>query len=271
MKCIAFANQKGGVGKTTVCFNLAVALARSGHRVLLIDNDPQGNLTSYSGVSVEPATLTLDQVYLSREKRSLSLRDLCVVDFGKKSEKSQGSLHLLPCDSALAGVEYYLVSKPARESILLTSLSSLFEEFDYVLIDNPPSLNLLTLNGLMAAQGILVPLQAEFFSLEGLSQLEATIEDLRRWKPSLEIIGIVRNIFDSRRKLNQDVSELLRKKFGDKLFETKIHNSVKIAESAGFGKSIFQYAASSKSSHEFSHLAEEFEKRLAHPSRTSEV
>ncbi|MGE3973960.1 MAG: ParA family protein [Bdellovibrionales bacterium] len=252
-RILALANQKGGVGKTTVCFNLATALTRAGHKVLLIDNDPQANLTAYTGVVVEPSTLTLDQVYLARDKRVLSLHDLSQVS---------AKLYLLPSDAALAGVEYYLVSRAARESVLKAALEGLRKEFDFILIDNPPSLNLLTLNGLMAAHGVLVPLQADFFSLEGLSQLEATIRDLKRWNENLEIVGIIRNVFDQRRRLNQDVSKLLAEKFGSLLFETKIHNSVKVAESAGFGKSIFQYAPSSKSSAEFAELAEELKIKL---------
>jgi len=254
LRVLSLANQKGGVGKTTVCFNLATALVRLGHKVLLIDNDPQANLTTYTGINVEPSTLTLDQVYLSRDRRAVSFSELSEV---------QENLYLIPSDSALAGVEYYLVSRSQRESVLNNALATVKSEFDFVLIDNPPSLNLLTLNGLMASEGVLVPLQAEFFSLEGLSQLQTTIQDLKKWNESLAIVGIVRNVFDSRRRLNQDVSDLLKKQFGDLLFETKIHDSVKVAESAGFGKSIFQYAPSSKSSKEFLDLAKELEAKLS--------
>ncbi len=250
---IAVANQKGGVGKTTLAFNLGVALENLGHRVLLVDNDPQGNLTSYGGREIPDDQLTTDEVYLSKSIPSVRADQLfCLTS----------RLALLPSDQMLSGVEYYLMSRPQRDQVLRTQLEPILGGFDFVLIDNPPSLNLLTINGLMAAEKILVPVQPEYFSLEGISQLQTTLDDLKRWKPSLDYLGFVANIFDNRRKLNSDVLNTLSQSYPNRLFDTRIHDSVKVTESSGFGRSVLDYSPRSRSAQEFRDLAGEVVKRL---------
>ena len=246
---LSIVNQKGGVGKTTLSFNLAGALKSLGHKILIVDNDPQGNLSSYADVggSLSPR-LTIDEVYVSRRSQPLEKKDLVTID---------DTLSILPSDSMLAGVEYYLTTRSDKEYVLKNALQKLKDEFDFILIDNPPALNLLTVNGLIASQGVLVPVQLEFFSLEGIVALEKTIESLKDKNPTLKIIGIVPNMFDDRRKLNWEVLEALKESFGEKVLNTKIHNCVKIAESSGHGKSILSYSPKSRSSQEFLQIAEE--------------
>lgn len=250
---IAIANQKGGVGKTTLAFNLGSALASLNHRVLLVDNDPQGNLTSYAGRDVPDRQLTLDQLYLSKGTEKFHAEQALSV--GPK-------LALIPSDQMLSGIEYYLMSRPNRDQVLRGQLEPVLNDFDFVIIDNPPSLNLLTINGLMAADRVLVPVQAEYFSLEGISQLQVTLDDLKRYKPSLSYLGFVANMFDDRRKLNADVMSTLKETYPDLVFETRIHNSVKVTESSGFGRSIFDYSPRSRPAQEFTQLATEVLKRL---------
>lgn len=253
-RVISLANQKGGVGKTTTSFNLASALRQSQEaRVLLIDNDPQGNLTSYALSEGTTPELTIDELYVSRKNPRLSLETL-----SKVSE----NFYLLASDQMLSGVEYYLASRTDKESVLKNALAEIRNEFDYVLIDNPPALSLLTINGLVASDYVLVPVQLEFFSLEGIVQLQRTLELVKDRNPELKFLGIVPNMFDDRRKLNWEVLEALKKQFGDLVLETKIHNSVKLAESSGYGKSILTYAPASRPSQEFLSLADEISRQI---------
>jgi chromosome partitioning protein len=166
-------------------------------------------------------------------------------------------LFLIGASPELSGVEYYLVSRTGRESLLKEKLAAVKSEFDYILIDNPPSLNLLTINGLVASQKVLVPVQPEYFSLEGIRQIKGSVEDLRKWHSDVSLAGIFLNMFDDRRKLNSDVQNLLKETFGDLLFETVIHDSVKIPESSGHSKSVLSYAPNSRPSKEFQELAKE--------------
>jgi chromosome partitioning protein len=250
---IAIANQKGGVGKTTLSFNLASALANMNRCVLMVDNDPQGNLTSYVGQEIPERQLTMDEVYLSKNAAGLSHEQLFCVG---------SRLSLLPSNPMLSGVEYYLVSRPQREQILRSQLQRILVDFDFIFIDNPPSLNLLTINGIMAADRVLVPVQPEFFSLEGISQLQGTMDDLKRYKPDLQYLGFVANMFDDRRRLNVEVMNTLKQTYPQLVFETCIHNSVKVAESSGFGRSVLDYSPRSRSAQEFNSLAQEVLKRM---------
>jgi chromosome partitioning protein len=245
---ISIANQKGGVGKTTTAFNLGWALSALGSQVLLVDNDPQGNLTSYAMAGDDLGMTTIDEVYVNRRSRPLEVSQFLTVN---------ENLRLLPADSMLAGVEYYLMSRPDKEYVLKNALAAALEKFHYIIIDNPPALNLLTVNGLVAANGVIVPVQLEYFSLEGIVLLQKMMDSLKDKNPDLRLIGIVPNMFDDRRKLNWEVLEALKKEFGDKVFATKIHDSVKIAESSGHGQSIIKYSPSSRSSAEYLEFAKE--------------
>ncbi|MBK9293286.1 MAG: ParA family protein [Oligoflexia bacterium] len=245
-KVISIVNQKGGVGKTTLTYNLGSALWQSKAKVLLIDNDPQANLTTYTQTQT---LITIDEIYVSRKFEGFEKNQFSTI-LGE-------GFSLLGADSMLAGVEYYLASRGDKEFVLKNALSLVKDQFDYIIIDNPPALNMLTVNGLVASDYVVVPVQLEYFSLEGIVALEKTIASLKEKNPHLELLGIVPNMFDDRRKLNWEVLEALKKEFGEKVFETKIHDCVKIAESSGHGKNIFQYHPKGRSSKEFNALAEE--------------
>ncbi len=256
-RIIAIANQKGGVGKTTTAMNLGHALARQGYQVLLVDSDPQGNLTRYLGTTSDSL---LDELYLSKKRPT---REALFPFLRRCSE----TLHLLGCDSNLAGVEYFLFSREEREGVLSRWLDLLRDEFDYILIDTPPSLNLLTLNALVAADDVLVPVQPEFFSLEGLSKLRSTVEGVRaRWNPRIQIGGIVVTQSQQRRKLTSEVVASLGREFGPALFRTQIRDNAAITESSGHSKSIFEYAPRSNGAEDYLALADEFLKQEAQPS-----
>ncbi len=248
---IALANQKGGVGKTTATLNLADAFAKSGKKVLLVDNDTQGNLTQYAVGEFPEGYISVDELYLSKTLPKV-----------EQIYQVSKNLSLIGASPELSGVEYYLISRTGREVLLKDRLGSLKVHFDYILIDNPPSLNLLTINGLVAADKVIVPVQPEYFSLEGIRQIRSSIEDLRRWHSNIEMAGIFLNMFDDRRKLNADVQALLKETFGELLLETVIHDSVKIPESSGHAKSVLAYATSSRSSREFKELATEITRRF---------
>jgi chromosome partitioning protein len=239
-------NQKGGVGKTTLSFNLAWALGAQGKKVLLVDNDPQGNLTSYTGVE---AKSTIDEIYVSRRVDNALVKESLT--------PMTDQISILAADNMLSGVEYYLASRADKEFVLRNALNGLRDQFDVILIDNPPSLNLITVNGLMASDSIFVPVQLEFFSLEGLVALEKTVGELRAKNPVLNIAAIIPNMFDDRRKLNWEVLEALKKEYGSKVLNVKIHDCVKIAESSGHGLSVMSYSPKSRSATEYKNLAEE--------------
>lgn len=254
-RIVAIANQKGGVGKTTTCVNLAAALVEQGLKVLLIDNDPQANLTSYLArqtTDSEKTTSLIDELYLA--KRAPSFDDAK----DRFLRTYQVGLDYIAADKDLAGVEYYLYTRAEREKILKTNLSWAMGKYHFILIDNPPSLNLLTLNALTAASGVLIPVQTEFFSLEGIVKMQDSIQMVReRWNPQLKIAGILPTQVDGRKKLTEEVLGLLGDHFPKDMLTSRIRDNSKLAESSGHGKTIFRYAPSSAGAEDYRSLADE--------------
>ena len=251
--CVA--NQKGGVGKTTTTVNLAAGLAKVGQRVLLIDLDPQGNATMGSGVDKRKLTLSVYDVLLE----SASIREAAVL-----SEKC--GYRVLGANRELAGAEVELVGLERREKRLKYALAEVAEDHDFVLIDCPPSLSLLTLNGLCAAHGVVVPMQCEYFALEGLSDLVNTIRRVHaNLNRELEIIGLLRVMFDPRITLQQQVSDQLKAHFGDKVFNTLIPRNVRLAEAPSYGLPGVVFDPSAKGSQAYVEFAREMVTRLGRP------
>jgi chromosome partitioning protein len=258
-RIVAVANQKGGVGKTTTCVNLAAAFVEQGKKVLLIDNDPQANLTSYLKGTPKPSAsdtqddrATLDELYLS--KRAISY------EMAKERflRSYQISFDYIAADKELAGVEYYLYSRPDRERTLSNNLSWANGNYDFVIIDNPPSVNLLTLNALTAASEVVIPVQTEFFSLEGIVKMQETIQLVKeRFNPKLKISGILPTQVDARKKLTSEVLALLKESFPTSLFAARIRENSKLAESTGHGSTIFNYAPTSAGAEDYRQLADE--------------
>jgi chromosome partitioning protein len=256
VKVITIANQKGGVGKTTSTLNFGVALAKKNRRVLLIDGDPQGNLTSYLGVTPGSGQYeklqTLDEIYLA--KRALDPSTFI-------AETSSG-VSLIASDQALTGVEHYLFSRPEREKVLSQFLETLKDRFDYVIIDTPPSLGLLTLNALCASDHVLIPMQTEFFSLEGIVKIQAAIDNVKaRWNEKLSIIGVLATQVNKRRKLTLEVLDTLREAMGDLVFKSVIRDNASVAESSGHAQSVFDYDRKSQGATDYLAASEELIKR----------
>ena len=246
-KIMAVANQKGGVGKTTTTVNLAASLAAAGRRVLLIDLDPQGNATMGSGIDKRDLEITVYHVLLGRKT---------VSEARKKSEV--GKYDLLPANRDLAGAEIELVDVPHREARLKDALQAVGGEYDFVLIDCPPALNLLTLNGLCAARSVMIPMQCEYYALEGLSDLVNTIRKVRAGlNPVLEIEGLLRTMFDPRNMLAQQVSDQLQQHFGDKVYRTVIPRNVRLAEAPSYGVPALYHDKVSKGTQAYLALANE--------------
>jgi len=248
--CVA--NQKGGVGKTTTTVNLAAGLAQGGHRVLLVDLDPQGNATMGSGIDKRALELSVYDVLLESAS---------VAEARQRSPK--GGYDVIGANRELAGAEVELVDLERREKRLRTALDAVRADYDFVLVDCPPSLSMLTLNGLCAAHGVIVPMQCEYFALEGLSDLVNTIKQVHaNLNPELQIIGLLRVMFDPRITLQQQVSEQLKAHFGDKVFDTVIPRNVRLAEAPSYGQPGVTFDPASKGAIAFVAFAREMAKRL---------
>ena len=248
-KIVALANQKGGVGKTTTAINLGASVAACERRVLLVDIDPQANATS--GLGVTEANPSMYDVLIE----NMPLRDII-----RPTEIP--TLYLAPSSVDLVGAEVELRDAIGREYYLKRVLEPIVTDYDYILIDSPPSLGLLTVNGLTAANSVLVPLQAEYFALEGVSQLLATIDRVKSAvNPSLDVEGIVLTMYDERMNLARQVSEEVRNHFGEKVYKTVIPRNVRLSEAPSFGKPIILYDIRSRGSEAYVSLAREFIQR----------
>ena len=246
-RIIAITNQKGGVGKTTTSVNLAASLAELGRRVLLVDLDPQGNATMGCGVDKGKLARTVYHVLLGMSQ----LAEVRI------SAKSCGC-DLVPSNRELAGAEVELVEIDDRENRLKSSLVGVEGEYDFILIDCPPALNLLTVNALVAAHAVMIPMQCEYYALEGLSDLVNTIRKVHtHLNPGLEIEGLLRTMFDPRNTLAQQVSAQLEKHFGSKVYETVIPRNIRLAEAPSYGKPVIQYDRTSKGAQAYLALARE--------------
>ncbi|HYI45735.1 MAG TPA: AAA family ATPase [Actinomycetota bacterium] len=253
-RIIALANQKGGVGKTTTAISLAAALAEMDHRVLLVDFDPQGGCAL--GLGIEPAQLELS-VYNALLDRDCEAEEVIL-------ETNVPNLHLLPSNIDLAAAEIMLVQEVAREQSLMRVLTPLRLNYDFILIDCPPSLGLLTINALTAADSVLVPLECEYYALRGMALLMDSIERIKeRLNPSLEMDGILATMFDPRTLHAKEVLARVEDAFGSKVFQTVIRKTVRFAEAPVAGETILTYAPNSTGAHAYRELAQEVISRVA--------
>ena len=260
-RIIAIANQKGGVGKTTTSVNLAAALAALKRRVLLVDIDPQGNATTGLGIDKHNQATTLTDVLLG----DAQARDVLQV-------VAETSLHVLAGSPEVTVAEVALMSQDQREYRLRDALASLVTDYDYILIDCPPSLNMLTVNALVAADGVIIPMQCEYYALEGLTALMGTIEQIKQHaNPKLQLVGLVRTMFDPRSNLARDVSEQIHVYFPEKVFSTTVPRNIRLAEAPSHGVSVLDYDKSSRGALAYLALATELLSKDGQPNATQGV
>jgi len=246
-RILAVTNQKGGVGKTTTTVNLAAGLAQAGKRVLMVDLDPQGNATMGSGIDKRSLSASVYQVLLG----------LCTAQAARQRSEA-GGFDIIPANRDLAGAEVELVALEHREMRLKSALTPIVAEYDFILLDCPPSLNMLTVNGLAVADAVIIPMQCEYYALEGLSDLVNTIKKVRHHlNPGLEIEGLLRTMFDPRSTLAQQVSAQLQSHFGTKVYRTVIPRNVRLAEAPSYGAPAVNFDRSCKGSQAYFALADE--------------
>lgn len=245
-RTIALVNQKGGVAKTTTTINLGAGLAAQGKRVLLVDLDPQGSMTASLGVN----TYDVDTTIYELLTENASIYD-AIID-------TEAGYRIVTADIRLSGAEMKIINMAGREMLLKEQLDTIQQYYDYILIDCPPSLGLLTLNALTAADELYIPLQAEFLALLGMSQLMDTVQTVQqRLNNKLEVTGIIPTLYDERKKLNKEVLESVTHHFGNKLFNTKIRNNISLAEAASYGEDIFKYKPNSNGAADYAALVKE--------------
>ena len=251
-KIISFANQKGGVGKTTSCVNIAASLGVLGFKVLIIDLDPQGNTTSGVGISKKGLKATTKELLTGE----LSVNEIII-------QTPYKNLDVIPTNTALAGAEFDLFDLDDSEFRIKKALDEVKDSYDYILIDCPPSLGMLTINAFAASDGVVVPMQCEFYALEGLSQLMITINRIKRmYNPDLAITGILITMYNGRLLLSMQVISELEKHYSDKIFRTKISRNVKLTEAPGFGKPAYYHDKNSRGSKEYLEVAKELATRI---------
>lgn len=250
-KIYAIANQKGGVGKTTTCVNLAASLVATKKRVLLVDLDPQGNATMGSGISKDEVEQSIYEVLTERA----TIKDCLILS-------ESGKYQVLPANSDLTAAEVEMLALENKERRLQKALDQVRDQFDYILIDCPPSLNMLTLNALTACDSVIIAMQCEYYALEGLSALVNTIQQIQRvLNPNLKIEGLLRTMYDPRNSLTNDVSAQLQQHFGDRLYRTCIPRNVRLAEAPSFGMPVIAFDRQSKGAIAYLALAGEILRR----------
>ena len=251
-KIISFSNQKGGVGKTTSAVNVAASLGILDRKVLLIDLDPQGNATSGVGISKKTLKYSIYDVLVGKA----SAADATIVTSFK-------NLSIIPAHISLAGAEYDLYQGNGAERVIKNALAPIKDEYDYIIIDCPPSLSMLTVNAMVASDGVIIPMQCEFYALEGLAQLSVTINRIKsNFNSNLNITGILITMYNSRLLLSLQVISELKKHYSDKLFSTQISRGVRVSEAPGFGMPVYYHDKRSKGANEYLEVAKELITRI---------